>query len=270
MKVNGPGPEPRDPGAVEFDVVPLGRRGRRLDPGLIAVAVAVVLVGAAILQPWGGGALPSLAVASPALGSPAVASGALPARHSASPSAASTIPAAQAAADLLILDPASNAQHWGVALGAGSGPRGGPAFDANGQVPVISMSLDGSWSAWAPVQLLPSPTPADGSSSVVAGLKPAELCQGLPDLPSGAQVVAVTSPGGSRDDVEADGWQVVGWHDEPRDVQPVASMRGLTSDLSGTITYLEQPGGKPWPDGRYEFRMSGLIGASISICLGQL
>jgi hypothetical protein len=268
--VNGLGPEPRDPVAVAFDVVPLGRRGRRLDPGLIAVALAVVFVGAAILQPWAEGALPSLAVASPAIGSPAVASGALPARHSPSPSAASTVPAARAAADLLILDPASDAQHWGIALGAGSSPHGGPASDANSQVPVISMSLDGSWSAWAPVQLLPSPAPADGSSSVVAGLKPAELCQGLPDLPSGAQVVAVTSPGGPRDDVVVEGWQVVGWHDEPRDVQPVASMRGLTTDRSGTITYLEQPGGKPWPDGRYEFQMRGLIGASISICLGQL
>ena len=277
--VNEPGQDTRDRLAVAFDVAPLGRRRRRLDPGLIVVALAVILVGAAILQPWSSGAprqqaavgRPSpQAVTGPAPTPVVVASPVASDGPSPSLSVGATIAAARSAADRVILDPASDAQHWGVAVAAGSSPGGGPQFDVNTQVPVISMSLDGSWSAWAPVQILPSPAGADPSTSSVAGLKPAELCNGLPDLPTGAQVVAVTSPGEPRDYLAVAGWQIVGWHDEPRDIQPVASTRGLTTDRSGAITYLEQPGGKPWPDGRYEFRMSGLVDASLSICLGQL
>ena len=50
--MNQPPPEPPRQGAVAFDLTPIGRRrGRRIDPAWVILALVAVLVAAAILHP---------------------------------------------------------------------------------------------------------------------------------------------------------------------------------------------------------------------------
>ncbi len=261
-------PELKPDGVVAFEPVGLGRRQRRLDPGSLAVVLAVVLVGAAIIRPWGDGNHQPAALTGPLptglRPSPAPTDSPSP-----SPSAIPLIALARSAAERVIRSPGGNAESWGLAVGAGTSPAGGPSFEVGTEVPIISIALDGSWSAWAPVQPRPSSMPAPGASTELTGVTAARLCAGLPDLPSGAQVVALTAPGLPRDYLQVRGWQVVGWHDEPRAIELLPSTHNLTTHNAGAIDYLEQPDGAPWPDGRYEILVGGSTDASLTVCLGR-
>ena len=69
--------------------------------------------------------------------------------------------------------------------------------------------------------------------------KAADLCRGLPDLPSGAELLTFTRPGSDPANVEVRAWQEVGWHDEPRDIEPLV---GLTEELFADDGQNEQVG----------------------------
>ncbi len=261
-------PESGVTGEVAFEPARVSRgRRRRLDPGVVAVIAAVALVGAAILRPWGvidqGPAVPvgSLLPASEA--APSQVAGDTPL---ASP--AQTIALARSATERVIADPAGHAETWGLAIGAGTRSQNGLAPVAS-RNSVISIALDGSWSVWTQVEPKPSSMPAPGADPELTGVRVTDLCRGLPDLPSGAQVVAVTAPGLPRDYLQVRGWQVVGWHDEPRDIELLPSSRGLTISNAGAINELAQATGGPWPDGRYDFLVAGPTEISLSVCLGR-
>jgi hypothetical protein len=278
-------PEPDQQAAVAFAPAPIARRPRRrLDLGVVALIASIVLVGVAVVRPWGDtghgptaltGPLPS----TPAPSEPPAASETAPSTTARS-SAASPVPTiglARLATERVIRDPAGHAESWGLAVGAGTHSPDGLASYA-GAGSVISLAVD-SWSVWSPLEPKASSMPAPGASPKLPGGPASGLCQGLPDLPSGAQVVALTAPGLPRDYLQILGWQVVGWHDEPRDFELLPATRELTTYNVGAISELSLPNGGPWPDGRYELLVGGipdyglLIDGSpeyaLTFCLGR-
>ena len=266
MKDRGPESGVTDEVAFEPARVSRGKRSR-FDPGVVAVIAAIVLVGAAIFRPWG--AIGHGPVVPPESLPPASE----PARAQLSPesppaSPGPTIDLARSATERVIVNPAGHAETWGLAIGAGTRSQNDLATVANLES-VISIALDGSWSVWTQVEPKPSSMPAPGTDPELTGVSVTDLCRGLPDLPSGAQVVAVTAPGLPRDYLQVRGWQVVGWHDEPRDIELLPSSRTLASSNAGPINELAQATGGPWPDGRYDFLVGGPTEISLSVCLGR-
>jgi hypothetical protein len=271
--VNDPRPELKPQGVVAFAPVRLGRRRSRVDPASIAVGLVAIFLVAAIVHPWSGNPAtppPAAAVRATTTTSPSA-----PAATRTSQPAASRAPTSAAEAiDRVIDGPGGPAGSWGVAVGAGASSSEGPAFDVHTQVPIISISLDGSWSAWAGVQPVVQPVishPKSGApGDPVIGLKATDLCRGLPDLPSGAELLTFTRPGSGAANVEVRGWQEVGWHDEPRDIEPLV---GLSEELFADNGQNEQVGpahGGRLPDGRYEFRIVDAAATrTLTVCIGR-
>ena len=263
-------PEPNREVAVAFDVAPLGRRRRRVDPGLVVVALAGVLVVAALVRPWDPGHSAPLAAsaASPTASGlaalPSSSGSTLPSPSgSASPGDAN--PADQTRLALVIHDLADYSGSWGVGAGARSGAVDLPAI----LPPWAWISPLGSWSAWVGVQPSMARTSPTASTDL-AGLKATELCTGLPGLPAGAQVVAITAPAGPLADFHVAGWRDAGWRDDPSGITPVPGLRQITPYATGDITYLQLADGQAWPDGRYEFQIGGAATATtLTVCLGR-
>lgn len=249
--MNEPGAGPDRTGAVAFDVIPLGRR-RRLDPGLLIVGLAAVLVVAAVARPWASQPAPAAVAVDPA---PAASSPSAPA----SPVALASTPVVP---DLTTLASvihllAAYSGTWGV--GAGAVP----------QTPITSRDATG-WSAWVAVR----PVSTQGSTTDVtelpSGVTSRDLCSDLPQLPSGAQVIAITAPSGPIGALGIRGWRLRGFRDDPPNIEVLSGLRQITPFQSGDISYLQRDDGQPWTDGRYEFWLAGSAGTTLTVCLGQV
>ena len=157
--MNQPETEPARPGAVAFEVAPLGRRrGRRLDPGWIVAALIVALLLAAIAHPWQSSSPASAVVPSPGPPSrapiPSLVAGDEPAASADSSSAPvqvveqnqSSAPAPLADLAIDILDLAGNQGQWGVGVGASVGPPLQPALT----IPALGVATDQAWSVATP------------------------------------------------------------------------------------------------------------------------
>ena len=225
--------------------------------------VAVLLV-AAIAHPWQT-SKPSIAVV------PRPSSGLL---ASATPSLApipSTAPG-QSPADVLateVYELGAAAAPWGVGIGADVGPPLQPTLE----IPALGVATAQAWWAWIQVHpLVGRAATAAVPSATIDGLSVTKLCAGVPDLPTGAQVLEITTSAGTPDLVEVAGWHEVGWHDEPRDIEPLPGLGDLVLHRTGDVTYLELADGAAWPDGRYEVRTDrseSSSPASLTVCLGQ-
>jgi hypothetical protein len=255
--VSQPPPEPPRQRAVAFELAPIGgRRRRRVDLGWVIVALVAALVLAAVLHPWQTSS-PSIAVV-PRPSTTPVAS-AIP---SIAPAPAptpeqSTVDHLAIAVDQLGADAAP----WGVGVGAAVGPPLQPALE----IPALGVATDQAWWAWIMVQ----PSPPAGSAVAIERLPASKLCSGVPDLPTNAQVLVITTPSGTPDTVQLQAWHEVGWHDEPRDIEPLAGLVPAVSERAGDVSYLRLANGSTWPDGRYELRVDGSNTTSLTVCLGQ-
>ena len=252
--MNEPGPDPDRTGAVAFQVVALGRRRRRLDPGLLLLGLAAVLVVAAVARPWASQPAPTAVIVDPA---PAGGSPSAPASPAALPSApARAVPdLTNLATEIHLL--AAYSGTWGV--GAGGLP----------QTPSASSDATG-WSAWVAVR----PVSTQGSTTDVtelpAGVTSRDLCSDLPQLPSGAQVIAITAPSGPIGALGIRGWRLRGFRDDPPNIEVLSGLRQITPFQSGDISYLQRNDGQAWTDGRYEFWLAGSAGTTLTVCLGQV
>ncbi len=259
--MNEPRPDQPRETVASFDVVRLGGRRRRVDPGLVLVGLAVVLVLAAIVQPWQSSGGPRTALAQPPALAPAPSSrpaAASSAAPSASPPGAlpsASDPAQQFGLVPVMRDLAGYSGRWGVGVGARTGSG--------------SLTASGGWSAWVGIRpsTFRTPHPASSKPPVV---KATALCVGVPGLPSGAQVVAITAPAGPLANFQVAGWRDAGWRDDPSGITAVTEIRQMTPYQTGDVTYLQLPNGKAWPDGRYLFQIGGAANATtLTVCLGQ-
>ena len=245
-----PRPEPDPQGAVAFEVIPLGRRRRRLDPGVIVVSLAAVLVVVALTRPWAIGGSTSLAPVASASASPpgrvAVASPTSEPATSQAPAPNSTpFDATRLATVIHVL--AGYSGRWGVGAGAV------PATPAGSSAPASD------WSAW--VSVIPAVPGALGTT---------DLCAGLPSLPSGAGVIAITAPAGPLAGLGIRGWRLLGGGADPPNVEVLAGLRQITPYQGADISYLQRLDGRAWPDGRYEFQFGGAARATtLTVCLGR-
>jgi len=265
MVVNQPPPEPPRQSGFAFDLTSLARgRRRRIDLGGILVVLVVALVGAALLHPWQGSNPISAVVTRPSsgpIGTPGP----------------SSQPVAQASAmrsspDVLatnVYQLGAPAAPWGVGIGAAVGPPLQPTL----KIPALGVATPDAWWAWIQVHpIVGRAATAPVPSATVAGWSVTNLCAGVPDLPTGAQVLEVTTSDGTPDLVEVTGWHEVGWHDEPRDVEPLPGLDDVVLRQTGEVTYLELADGAAWPDGRYQVRTDRSESsnpASMTVCLGQ-
>jgi hypothetical protein len=274
--VNQPSPDPPRKAAVAFEVTPIGRgRRRRIDPGWIVAAFVIALLLAAIVHPWQTPTPASAVVPSPSRQSPPAISPVVPGALSAAtpdPSSAAASFAKQdpSASDVLAIDVhdlAGNQGPWGVGVGAAVSPPFQPTL----RLPALGIATDQAWWAWIVVH--PFTTQATPATSVdeVEGLPVGQLCTGIPDLPTGAQVLVVTTPSGTPASLQIRGWREVR-HDEPSVIQRLPGVSALTPGLTGDVHYLQLADGAAWPDGRYEFRIGGSSQSSqtrLTVCLGQ-
>jgi hypothetical protein len=226
-----------------------------LDPGLILVSLAAVLVVAAVTRPWAIGGSPSLAPV-------ASASASLPGRvAAASPTVApdtwqapapdsTPVDATRLATVIHVL--AGYSGSWGV------GAAAVPAPPAGSSAPASDWSAS-DWSAWVPV--IPTVPGALGTT---------DLCAGLPSLPSGAEVLAITAPSNPLAGLGIRGWRMLGGGVDPPNVEVLAGLRQITPYQGGDISYLQRLDGRAWPDGRYEFQFGGAASATtMTVCLGR-
>ena len=228
---------------VAFAPAPVGGRRRRLPPVVIALAI-VVLLALAVAKPWAGTgptASGALAVSSPTpAGSPGVPS------VSGSPAAA--VPSPQFG---VLPDPAPGSPRpgtWGVGLATDT------ASDATGAA--------AAWSVWTPLAPLsdrlepytPDPGPVDTG------------CTSVPTIAGAASILGFTVPDDTTTDVSLVGWWVNGpW---------VQALDGLVTRLDtpghGQVAELVRADRKPWPDGRYEFRvLTSSHETALAFCLGS-
>jgi hypothetical protein len=244
----------------------------------MVASLIVALLLAAVVHPWGPSSPASAVVPSPGPPSrapiPSLISGE---ESAASPDASnapvqvveqnqSSAPAPLADLALDIRDLARDRGLWGVGVGAPVGPPLQPTLE----IPALGEATDHAWWAWIVVQPVLGKTPtAGGSAAAIDALPVSKLCAGVPDLPTGAQVLLLTTPSETRDPIQLQDWPDVGWHDEPRDIQPLPGLGDLMPRRIGDVTYLELAGGAAWPDGRYEFHIDGLSPTSLTVCLGK-
>ena len=97
-----------------------------------------------------------------------------------------------------------------------------------------------------------------------------DLCTDLPQLPSGAQVIAITAPSGPIGALGIRGWRLRGFRDDPPNIEVLSGLRQITPFQSGDISYLQRDDGQAWTDGRYEFWLAGSAGTTLTVCLGQV
>ena len=264
--VNQPPPEAPRQNAVAFQLAPLaGGRRRRIDPGWIVVGVVAALLVAAIVHPWQSSS-PSIVVVPQSsnltVDTPDPSFGPAP---SATPG--------QSAADVLateVYDLGIAAGPWGVGVGAAVGPP----LQPNLEIPALGVATDQAWWAWIVVHPSPAGPAAGSAADAIETLPVSKLCSGVPDLPTGAQVLVVTTPSGTPDVVQLVawhdvGWHDVGWHDEPRDIEPLSGLVSAVVRRTGDVSYLLLANGHAWPDGRYELHVDGASGTSLSVCLGR-
>ena len=154
-----------------------------------------------------------------------------------------------------------DAAPWGVGVGAAVGPPLQPTLE----IPALGVATDQAWWAWIVVQ----PSPPVGLAAAIEALPASKLCSGVPRLPTDAQVLMVTTPSGTADTIQLQAWHEVGWHDEPRDIEPLAGLISAVSQHAGDVSYLRLANGSPWPDGRYELHVDGPSKSSLTVCLGQ-
>jgi hypothetical protein len=267
--VNDPRPELKPDGVIAFAPVRLAKRRRRLDPVSIVIGLVAVFLVVAIVHPWTGSLPPPplAAALKPTIAAPSPVVAAAPPDGSATGGTPTT---ATEAIARVIKGPGAPATAWGVVVGAGASSSDGPAFDVNTQVPIISISLDGSWAAWTAVMPVVSHPKPGAAKEPVLALKTADLCRQLPDLPSGAEVVTLTWPGDRPAEIQVHAWQQVGWHDEPRDVEPLAGIIEAQSFDGAGPGYMAQADGGPLLDGRYEFRVvDASATTTLSVCIGR-
>jgi len=149
---------------------------------------------------------------------------------------------------------------WGVGAGATPGRPATPATSSDSS----------AWSAWVAVPPITAQGPATGGTDLPAGITSRDLCTGLPQLPSGAEVVAITAPSGPIGSLGIVGWRLRGFRDDPPNIEVLTGLRQITPFQSGDISYLQRDDGQPWTDGRYEFWLAGSAGTTLTVCLGQV
>ena len=243
--MNEPRPGPKRD-AVEFEAIAVRRPRRRLEPGLVLVALAALLVLAGLTRPWG---------------SPAEQPGVVPLAVDSTPA---TIPTGRATPSTTAVPPAGR---WAIGVGAlptelGLTPDATPLPWMYGQI---------VWSAWRAVEPRPigDGSPDDFAATATSTATASELCTGLPSLPSRGRVVAVVAPPGRSGQIATSGWNAAGFRDDPPVIWPIPEMTALKVHRSGDITYLSLASADPWPDGRYEFRVESGPGLVLAACLGQ-
>lgn len=247
-----PVPDPVRDDAVAFDVIPLGGRRRRLDPGLMIAGLAAALVLAAVARPW---------ASEPAQASAAVD----PVPAASSPAASPTLQPASNAPDRTSLATvihmlAGYSGSWGV--GAGAVPATSATSATSGE--------GAGWSAWVAVRPVSTQGSTTDSTVLPADTTSRDLCAGLPQLPSGAEVIAITAPSGPIGSLGISGWRLRGFRDDPPNIEVLSGLRQITPFQSGDISYLQRDDGQPWTDGRYEFWLAGSAGTTVTVCLGQV
>jgi len=250
-----PVPDAVRDGAVAFEVIPLGGRRRRLDPGLMIVGLAAVLVLAAVARPWASEPAPVSAAVDPV---PAASS---PTLQPASPTVqpASNAPDRTSLATVIHVL-AGYSGSWGVGAGAVPAMSATPATSREGA----------GWSAWVAVRPVSTQGSATDSTELPADVSSRDLCAGLPQLPSGAEVIAITAPSGPIGSLGIRGWRLRGFRDDPPNIEVLSGLRQITPFQSGDISYLQRDDGQPWTDGRYEFWLAGSAGTTVTVCLGQV
>jgi hypothetical protein len=263
--VNQPPPEPPRQGAVAFDLTPIGRRrGRRIDPAWVILALVAVLVAAAILHPWQA-THPSIALVPHPSATPTRS--AVPSPVSGPSPAPQGAVADVAAADELagnVVQLGGDAAPWGVGVGADVGPPLQPTLE----IPALGVATDQAWWAWIVVKPATTQATASSVAAAIERLPVDKLCRGIPDLPTGGQVLVITTPFGTPGTIEVQAWHEVGWHDEPRDIEPLPGFGDLTPRHAGDVSYVQLAGGRAWPDGRYELTVDESSLTSLAVCLG--
>ena len=267
-----PPPEAPRQTPVAFELTSLARgRRRRIDLGWIVIGLVVALVAAAIAHPWQS-ANPIVAVVPRPSTAPSPGPVVTPARDLASGAPAPVARAAQTPSDVLasnVYQLGGPAAPWGVGVGAQVGPPRQPTL----RIPALGVATADAWWAWIQVHpLVGRAATAAVPSATIKRLSVTKLCAGVPDLPSGAQVLEITTSAGTPDLVEVAGWHEVGWHDEPRDIEPLPQLDDLVLHRTGNVTYLELADGAAWPDGRYQVqtdRSESSSPASLTVFLGQ-
>ena len=250
-------PDPEPTGAVAFEPTAVGRRRRRLDPGLLIVGVAAILVVVAVARPWAGSG--PEASPRPAASAPGVLGGRT---DSPSPSSPPRLPAPTPTVPppdptriaTLVQELAGYGGHWGI--GAGAAPT------SASQPPV-------GWIAWVKVDPISIADMPSASPDLLGGLASIQPCSGLPNLPSGAQLIVITIPRHPLGTIGIRGWRMIGGGADPPDVQELSEQWEATFWGTGDFTYLERHDGQPWADGRYEFLIAGATGTTLTVCLGQ-
>ena len=251
-----PEPEPEPRPAVAFEPTALGRRRRRLDPGLLIVGLAVILVIAAVARPWtGSGPAPSPRPAASAAG----LLGERTARPSPSasrrlPTPSPTVPTPDPTRlENVIQELTAYRGQWGIGAGA---------------TPTSAVRPPVDWIAWVKVDPISVADMPSASPDLLRGLASIEPCSGLPNLPSGAQLIVITIPRHPLGTIGIRGWRMVGGGVDPPDVQELSGQWEATFWGSGDFTYLQRHDGQPWADGRYEFLIAGATGTTLTVCLG--
>ncbi len=270
--MNQPPPEAPRRAAINFEIGPVGRRRRGIDPGWIVAALVAVLLLAAITHPWQSTTPASAVALSPDPASPAAVRSLVPGGQPAASPGSSNAPIPvvtqggpvtdQIAIDIGNLGEDQGA--WGVGVGAPVGPPLQPTLE----IPALGVATEQAWWTWIVVPSTPAASMTDGSADAVQALPVDRLCTGVPDLPTGGQVLVVTTPRGTRIASEFGGWQAVGWHDEPRDVESI-QFNGLVISSSSDVSYIKLDDGRAWPDGRYEFHVDESGGTNLTVCLGR-
>lgn len=243
----------------EMEPAPIGRSTDRKVPATL-VAI-VILLAVVVVKPWAGSAVePATAPAIEHLAPSPAISGLIPSPDAASPVPAAADPPAPgwpvkdgplvaasssaSEAEESIVAVATRARTWGVAS-AGLGPR---------------LTRDEPWADWTGV--VPEIT-GDVPRHVVMW-PGTSLCQGLPAVDDRGTMIALTAPAafGSGD-------RVVGWYtDGARSAALDGSVRQVSPEGGGAVSYLERIDRSPWPAGRYEFHLIvgyGTVG--LTVCL---
>ncbi|HEX7474040.1 MAG TPA: hypothetical protein VF323_13235 [Candidatus Limnocylindrales bacterium] len=227
---------------VAFAPTPVGGRRRRLPPAVLALAI-VCLLAVAVAKPWAGGSGPT---ASGAVGLSSASASGSPRASDGSPSAGHPSPAFGVLPEPALGSPRPGTWGVGLAVDAPGDATGGAA----------------TWSVWTPLAPLsdrlepytPDPGPVGTG------------CASVPTIAGAASILGFTVPDETTTDVSLVGWWVNGpW---------VLALDGLLARLDtpghGRVAELVRADRKPWPEGRYEFRvLTPSHETALAFCLGS-